>query len=93
MSWPCRSPAGAPLPPDVYDKRKASVLCFGNIYKCDNCNNWHGNLAGGFVITADGVAVTNYHVMENAKAGAFGAITYDGKVHVGRRGPGSIEAR
>ncbi|MGI9241297.1 MAG: trypsin-like peptidase domain-containing protein, partial [Verrucomicrobiales bacterium] len=72
---------GAALGPDIYDKRKSSVLCFGNIYKCDNCNNWHGNLAGGFVITADGVAVTNYHVMENAKAGAFGAMTQDGKVY------------
>jgi serine protease Do len=66
----------------VYGDRKQSVLCFGHIYKCDNCNKWHGNLAGGFVITADGIAVTNYHVMESAKAGAFGAMTFDGKVHL-----------
>lgn len=66
----------------VYAARKESVLCFGNIYKCNKCNHWHGNIAGGFVISADGVAVTNYHVMENAEAGAFGAMTADGKLHV-----------
>ncbi|MFT4550277.1 MAG: serine protease Do [Verrucomicrobiales bacterium] len=65
----------------VYQQRRDSVLCFGNIYKCDSCNKWHGNIAGGFVISEDGVAVTNYHVMEAAKAGAFGAMTTDGKVY------------
>ena len=66
---------------DVYQKRLDSVLCFGYIYKCDHCNLWHGNIAGGFVITDDGVAVTNYHVMDAANAGAFGAMTVDGKMH------------
>ena len=64
----------------VYDACKDGVLCFGNIYKCDKCSNWHGNIAGGFVISEDGLAVTNYHVMENDKAGAFGAMTIDGKL-------------
>ena len=31
-------------------------------------------------MTADGVAVTNYHVMENERAGAFGAMTADGSM-------------
>jgi S1-C subfamily serine protease len=67
---------------EVYTRCKESVLCFGHIYKCDNCSRWHGSLAGGFVITPGGVAVTNYHVMENAKAKAFGAMTSDGRIHV-----------
>ena len=67
---------------EVYRDRKNCVLCFGNIYKCKNCDKWHGNIAGGFVITADGIAVTNYHVMEAAEAGAFGAMTADGKIHL-----------
>ena len=66
----------------IYSSRKNSVLCFGHIYKCDKCDKWHGNIAGGFIITADGLAVTNYHVMESEKAGAFGAMTADGKVYM-----------
>lgn len=65
----------------VYERSKRGVLCFGNIYKCDHCDEWHGNIAGGFVISSDGLAVTNYHVVDNEKAGAFGAMTLDGKVY------------
>jgi len=72
---------GAKGTPGVYRERKDSVLCFGHIYKCDRCDKWHGNIAGGFVITEDGIAVTNYHVMESKEARAFGALTADGKIH------------
>ena len=65
----------------VYQKNKQGILCFGNIYKCDRCDNWHGNIAGGFIITKEGLAVTNYHVMESSKAGAFGGMTIDGKIY------------
>jgi len=65
----------------VYERCKDGVLCFGHIYKCDKCSKWHGNLAGGFVISKDGIAVTNYHVMESDKAAAFGAMTLGGKVY------------
>ena len=64
----------------VYERSKNSVLCFGNVFKCGKCNKWHSNIAGGFIISEDGLAVTNYHVMDNAKAGAFGAMTIDGKI-------------
>lgn len=67
-------------PAQVYQRAGDSVLCFGNIYKCGKCNKWHAALAGGVVLSEDGVAVTNYHVMDNDKAGAFGAITRDGRV-------------
>ena len=75
------APGTSPTP-SIYEGRKPSVLCFGNIYKCDRCNDWHGNIAGGFVISADGIAVTNYHVLDNAKAGAFAAMTFDGTAHI-----------
>jgi len=68
-------------PSSVYQKNKQGILCFGNIYKCDRCDNWHGNIAGGFIITKEGLAVTNYHVMESSKAGAFGGMTIDGKIY------------
>ncbi len=76
----------------VYERCKAGVLCFGNIYKCDRCDKWHGNIAGGFVISEDGLAVTNYHVMDNGKAGAFGAMTIDGKVYAVKEVVASSEA-
>ncbi|NCG28508.1 MAG: trypsin-like serine protease [Verrucomicrobiales bacterium] len=66
---------------EIYSNRKDGVLCLGNIYKCDRCSNWHGNIAGGFIITSNGLAVTNYHVMKNSKAGAFGAMTIQGQIH------------
>ena len=68
-------------PSSIYQKNKQGILCFGNIYKCDRCDNWHGNIAGGFIITKEGLAVTNYHVMESSKAGAFGGMTIDGKIY------------
>ena len=66
---------------EIYKNRKDGVLCLGNIYKCDKCSKWHGNIAGGFIITKEGLAVTNYHVMKNAKAGAFGAMNIQGELY------------
>ncbi len=66
---------------EIYTGRKNGVLCLGNIYKCDRCSNWHGNIAGGFIITKDGLAVTNYHVRKNSKDGAFGAMTIPGEIY------------
>ena len=65
---------------EIYRAAKTGVLCLGNIYKCDKCPNWHGNIAGGFVISKDGLAVTNFHVMKNEKAGAFGALNINGEI-------------
>lgn len=57
-----------------------SVVGFGHLYKCDSCDNWHANIAGGVMLTADGIGVTNYHVLEQDKAAIFGIITRDGRV-------------
>ena len=65
---------------EIYKAAKNGVLCLGNIYKCDKCPEWHGNIAGGFVISTDGLAVTNFHVMKNERAGAFGALNIDGEI-------------
>lgn len=77
-------PKGPSIPlttASVYKNRKDGVLCLGNIYKCERCSNWHGNISGGFVITKDGLAVTNYHVMKSDKADAFGAMNIDGRLY------------
>ena len=48
----------------IYKDRISGVLMVGSIYKCDKCQNWHTGTAGGFLLTEDGVFVTNYHVVK-----------------------------
>jgi serine protease Do len=66
---------------EIYRRSLKSSLIFGHIYKCDKCSKWHGNVAGGFILTPDGLAVTNFHVINSPKAAAFGAMTADGKIY------------
>ena len=65
-------------PQQIYQKRLGSVLILGNLFKCDKCDKWHLNTAGGVVLTRNGIAATNHHVIENKKAAGFGALTRDG---------------
>ena len=64
----------------IFRQRADSVVGFGHLYKCDHCDEWHANVAGGVMLTADGIGVTNYHVLEQDKAAIFGIITRDGRV-------------
>ncbi len=66
---------------DIYSQCAPSVLVFSGIFKCGKCNNWHASPASGFVLTEDGVAVTNYHVMEKAANETFVVMTQQGKVY------------
>lgn len=49
-------------PPDLYDRVRQSTLAVGTVYKCTNCAKWHFNSAAAFVVSADGVVSTAYHV-------------------------------
>lgn len=66
---------------ELYDQCAPSVLVFSGIYKCTKCTNWHAAPASGFVISEDGIAVTNYHVVEKGNNETFVAMTFDGKVY------------
>lgn len=44
----------------------ASVLLVGEFYRCDECSQWHANLATGFAVAADGLVATCLHVLEGA---------------------------
>ena len=63
----------------LYDRARRGVLVMAGVYKCPKCTNWHINTASGFVLSGDGVAVTNYHVV-NDDFKLIAAMTADGRV-------------
>ncbi|MFZ4263133.1 S1 family peptidase [Sphingobacterium sp. HJSM2_6] len=42
-----------------------SFVAFGVAYDCGNCHKTHINPASGYIISEDGLIVTNYHVIES----------------------------
>ena len=74
-------PPGERLTPaEIYRRRKDAVVVVGGIYKCKKCSKWHVSNASGFLISSDGIVVTNYHVVNSPDRKALGAMTYDGRV-------------
>ncbi len=66
-------------PEDVADAAHKSVLVFGSVVG-DDGEYEAGRLATAWVLTADGVAVTNWHVLDGAEdKERFGAMTWDGR--------------
>jgi S1-C subfamily serine protease len=65
--------------PDIYDRVKNGVFIVGDLYKCPKCHQWHVNTASGFVISADGALVTNYHVMHDGEGAVMGAMNEAGQ--------------
>ncbi len=60
------APAKEMTEAELYETARRGVLVVRELYKCDNCPRWH--TAGGgtaFVLSADGVCVTNYHMFES----------------------------
>ena len=75
-------PPNQPLPPhEVYARGAKGVLVFGTLYKCDRCTRTHCNAASGFVITESGVAVTNYHVVNQPDRITAVAMTLSGDIY------------
>ncbi len=52
---------------DICIAARGSHLRVGWCYLCSNCDQWHVNLAGGYVIAKNGVVATCYHVVEPRK--------------------------
>lgn len=66
---------------DIYADTVQSVGIITSAYKCTKCPHWHrSGCATCWVLTEDGVMVTNYHVFENMKQAGYGVLTSDGKV-------------
>ena len=68
-------------PDNLYESASDSVVAIGSVYKCDKCDDWHqGGAATAWILTSDGVMVTNYHVFRGKDVSGFGIRTRDGKV-------------
>jgi len=68
-------------PENIYDACADSVVAIASVYKCTKCTKWHNNgAATGWILTADGIMVTNYHVFDGKDVSGFGIRTRDGRV-------------
>lgn len=75
-----KAAANGTTPTTLYENHRPSVLVIAGIFKCGRCNRWHARPASGFVISEDGKAVTNHHVMASGNDETYVAMTGDGKV-------------
>ena len=67
-------------PESAFSRARAATLVLGHLFLCDQCDKHHASLSGGVLLSADGLALTNYHVLDNRQAIVFGARTADGRV-------------
>lgn len=66
----------------IYEAVMPAVVVVGSVYKCGKCNDWHmGGLASGWLLSADGLVVTNHHVFGRDPNHRFGVMTADGEVY------------
>lgn len=64
----------------AYVRARAATLVLGHLYLCGKCDQYHGSLSGGILISRDGLVLTNHHVLESREAIVFGAMTASGVV-------------
>ena len=72
-------------PADLYLSASKSVVVVSGIYHCGSCSDWHVSTASGFVLTADGAIVTNYHVVDSPEYQTLVVMTADRQVHPVKR--------
>ena len=70
-------------PDRIYDQCVDGVLVFASVQECPKCNRWHPQqVASGFIIREDGVAVTTPHVLEGAsEEGTLLAMDHAGRTY------------
>jgi S1-C subfamily serine protease len=72
------------LGPDrsLYETVTPAIVVVGSVFKCDRCKDWHlGQTASGWILSADGLVVTNHHVLDRPGGNHYGVMTSDGQVY------------
>ncbi len=59
---------------ELCDTGRRSHLRVGWAFVCDKCDQWHVNLAGGYVLTTNGAVATCYHVVQPERAMVKGCL-------------------
>jgi S1-C subfamily serine protease len=73
-------------PAELYRVCRDSVVVLCAVRQCGNCDRWHDrSTAGGFLISASGMVVTNHHVVDEPEKTALVAMTADGRLHAVER--------
>lgn len=66
----------------IYERCLPAVVAIGSVYNCGKCKDWHlGAFATGWILSSDGLIVTNHHVLEKEDANTLGVMTLDGSVY------------
>lgn len=72
-------------PKTIAASARQSGFRVGWAYLCNNCDNWHIELAGGYAVTRDGVIATCAHVLKTSRkkmrSGSLVALDHQGKLH------------
>ncbi|MEM7205764.1 MAG: serine protease [Planctomycetota bacterium] len=65
----------------IYDECAPGVVIVGRMFHCDQCPRQHLSTSSGFMVSADGVFVTNSHVLQGDPEDHIAIMTSDGAVH------------
>ena len=69
---------------EIWEVARGAFLRIGYYFSCADCEKWHLDLSGGFLITEDGAAATACHAVEPDKdlhKGCLVAVSDDGAVY------------
>lgn len=80
IDWTPPAQVSPDAPVDPVQQARAATLVIGHLYWCDECKSRHGSFAGGIALSADGIVLTNYHVLDVSDAVVFGAMSANGEV-------------
>lgn len=73
-------PSPTTPPADPIAAARSATLVVGHLYYCAECKQNHSSIASGVLVSPDGLALTNYHVLDVNGAIVFGAMTLDGRL-------------